>query len=197
MTDSGGSGGQMSVPDQPGMQAAMAPFEAWSQWFMNNMGNMSTTPGASVPWLTSPGISTGEEAAGMPQGTMANDPLLSAVDKMWDANPLNNVMPINWFEITRARQTLWAREMSDPARAMQRATEYNQQLFEATTKVWTDAANRFFGMAQQQQEEEGEQGAVREGDSRFSAQEWESNPFYQTLLQNYLIASEYLENEAH
>jgi polyhydroxyalkanoate synthase subunit PhaC len=198
MTESGGSGAEMGVPNQPGTQAALAPFEAWSQWFMNQMGNMSATPGASVPWLTSPGISTGEEAQPMPQGTLANDPLLSAMEKLWDANPLSNVMPVNWFEITRALQTLWMREMSDPARAVQRATEYNQQLFEATQKVWADAANRFFGMPQQQQqqEEEGEQGAVREGDPRFSAQEWEANPFYQTLMQNYLIASEYLMNEA-
>src|SRR5215212_11259427 len=134
MTESRGNGGEMGVPNQPGAQAAQTPFEAWSRWFMNNMGNMSATPGASVPWLTSPGISTGEEAQAMPQGTMADDPLLSAMEKLWDANPLNNVMPVNWFEITRALQTLWMREMSDPARAVQRATEYNQQLFEATTR---------------------------------------------------------------
>jgi poly[(R)-3-hydroxyalkanoate] polymerase subunit PhaC len=195
MTDSGNSGGSSS-PDVPGMQAASAPFEAWSKWFTSNMGDMWATPGASVPWLASPGISTGEEARAMPmpQGAMAGDPLLSAVEKLWDANPLNNVMPINWFEITRALQTLWAREMSDPARAVQRTMDYNQRLLEATTQVWTDAMNRFFGF--EQQEEEGEQGALAEGDSRFSAQEWESNPFYQTLMQNYLIASEYLENEA-
>jgi hypothetical protein len=57
------------------------------------------------------------------------------------------------MEITRALQTIWMREMSNPQRAMQVATEYNQRLFQTTMNVWTDAVSRFWGLPQQEEEE--------------------------------------------
>src|ERR671916_914911 len=129
MTDSGGDSGRMMRAPTEGSVMFYEPFfKMWSEWLKSNMGHMSATPGASVPWLMKPGISTGEEAEPLPQGAMANDPLLSAVEKLADANPLQNIMPLDWVEITRALQTLWMREMSNPARAMQVVTEYNQRL---------------------------------------------------------------------
>src|SRR5215216_835710 len=124
----------------------MAPFDVWAEWMRANMGPMMATPGASVPWLTMPGIRTGEEAAELPEGAVRNDPLLSVVEKLWDANPMQNVLPIDWVEITRALQTLWAREMSDPARAVERATDFNTKLFESTMRSWQEATNRLWGL---------------------------------------------------
>src|ERR671915_485924 len=132
--------------ERGGAGTPMAPFDLWTQWLRSTLGEVMATPGASVPWLMSPGVSTGEEAEPLPEGAIRQDPLLSTVEKLWDANPLQNVLPINWLEITRSLQTLWAREMSDPARAAQRTVEYN--------------------------------------------------PFYQTLKESYLLASEYLLKEA-
>src|ERR687897_211672 len=168
----------------------MAPFDVWSEWMRANMGPMAATPGASVPWLVSPGISTGEEAAELPEGAVRSDPLLSTVEKLWDANPMQNVLPIDWVEITRALQTLWAREMSDPARAMERATDFNARLFGATMRSWQEATNRFWGLQTSQEEDEGRP------DKRFSAPDWEQNPYYETLKESYLRASEYLLDEA-
>jgi polyhydroxyalkanoate synthase len=187
MADSGGNGGGAGVPNA-GFATPLAPFELWSEWLRNNMGNMTAIPGASVPWLMKPGISTGEETEPLPQGAIASDPLMSALEKVWEANPLSNVMPIDWVEITRALQTLWMREMSDPARAMQVATDFNRRLFEKSMEVWSNAAARFWGM--QQEEEEGT------SDPRFSAAEWDANPFYAMLKETYFLATEYLLNEA-
>ena len=125
---------------------------------------------------------------------MRNDPLLSTVEKLWDANPMQNVLPISWVEITRSLQTLWAREMSDPVRATERATEYNRRLFESTIEVWQDAAVRFWGVPDREEEEE--EGDGGRPDKRFSAPEFESNPYYQTLKESYLLASDYLMTEA-
>ncbi|HSL01217.1 MAG TPA: class I poly(R)-hydroxyalkanoic acid synthase [Rubrobacteraceae bacterium] len=176
--------------DKEMASAAMAPFDLWAQWLQSNMGTVTAPPGASVPWLMSPGVSTGEEAKPLPEGAIRTDPLLSTMEKLWDANPLHNVLPMNWAEITRALQTLWAREMSDPARAMQRTAEYNRRLFETTMEVWNDAAARFWGLPREEKEEEGRP------DKRFSDPEWENNPYYQTLKESYLLASEYLLKEA-
>src|SRR5215217_3456483 len=168
----------------------MAPFDVWTEWMRANMGPMTATPGASVPWLMAPGVKTAEEASELPGGAIRNDPLLSTVEKLWDANPVQNVLPINWVEITRSLQTLWAREMSDPARAIERATDFNAKLFGATMRSWQDAANRFWGLETQQEEGDGRP------DKRFSAPDWEQNPFYEMLKESYLLASEYLLNEA-
>jgi polyhydroxyalkanoate synthase subunit PhaC len=171
-------------------QDTMAPFDLWTEWMRANMGAPTATPGASVPWLMTPGVSTGEEVAALPEGTIRHDPLLSTVEKLWDANPVQNVLPLNWVEITRSLQTLWMREMSDPARALQRATDFNAKLFSATMDTWREAANRFWGLETPQDEEEGRP------DKRFSAPDWEQNPFYETLKESYLLASEYLLKEA-
>src|SRR5215208_7024227 len=85
----------------------MAPFDVWAEWMRANMGAMTATPGASVPWLMAPGIRTGEEVAELPEGAVRDDPLLSNVEKLGDAKPNQNVLPIDWVEITRALQTLW------------------------------------------------------------------------------------------
>ncbi len=169
--------------------APMAPFDLWTQWLRSSLGEVTAPPGASVPWLMSPGVSTREEADQLPEGSIMQDPLLSTVEQLWDANPLQNVLPINWVEITRSLQTLWAREMADPARAAQRAAEYNRRFFETTLEVWGDATARFWGLPRQEKEEKGRP------DKRFSAPEWENNPFYQTLKESYLLASEYLIKE--
>ncbi|HZY64873.1 MAG TPA: class I poly(R)-hydroxyalkanoic acid synthase [Rubrobacteraceae bacterium] len=190
MTDSGASGGEAGTP-VPGSTTSFEPFfKMWSEWLSSNMGPMTTVPGASLPWLTKPTVSTGEEIEPLPKGAVANDPLLSAIDKIWSANPFSNIVPLDWAEITRSLQTLWMREMSNPQRAMQRATEYNQRLFEKSTEVWTDAILRFWGMRREDEEEEGT------SDPRFSAPEWDSNPFYAMLKETYLLASEYLLSEA-
>lgn len=179
-----GNGGERGEAAAP-----MAPFDLWTQWLKSNMGEVMAPPGASIPWLMPSGISTGEEAEALPEGAIRNDPMLQVMEQLWDANPLHNVLPINWVEITRALQTLWAREMNDPARAAQRAAEYNRRFFETTMEVWSDATARFWGLPREEKEEEGRP------DKRFAEPEWESNPFYQTLKESYLLASEYLMNE--
>src|SRR5215218_7363033 len=75
--------------------APMAPFDLWTQWLKGNVGEVMAAPGASVPWLVPTGISTGEEAEALSEGTIRNDPMLQVVEQLWDANPLQNVLPIN------------------------------------------------------------------------------------------------------
>ena len=193
MTDStkgnGGTGAGGTTPQ--GM--SMAPFEMWSQWFANNMG--SATPGGSIPWLTKPGVPTRSDFEGLPKGVIANDPLLSVMEKLWDANPMQNVLPINWLEITRALQTLWLRELSDPSKAIESAAEFNAKVWSSTFEVWQESMARMWGLpAKEEKEEEGR--GTAGADKRFASPEWEANPYYQTLKESYLLASEYLMNAA-
>src|SRR5215211_5374068 len=177
MTDSRGSSGEPGVPNSG--SAAFAPFEAWSQWLRNNMGTMSASPG-----------SNGEEAEAMvPEGATPSDPLMSAMGQL-SGNPMSNIIPINWMEIFKALQTLHTRQMSDPQRTKQVATDYNRRLEEAMVKVWNDAASRFWGLPRQEQEEEEEE--TGKPDKRFSNPEGESNPYKKMLKVMYLLTSEYI-----
>ncbi|HEV2743662.1 MAG TPA: hypothetical protein VGV91_10935, partial [Rubrobacter sp.] len=189
MVDSGGEGGSSMGAPMGGPGMAFEPFfKMWSEWMANNMGPMTTAPGASLPWLTKPVVTTGKETEPLPKGAISNDPLLSAIIAISDANPMGNIIPLDWAEITRALQTLWMREMSNPQRAMQVTMEHNQRLFETTMNVWTEAASRFWGMPRQEEEEDGK------SDPRFSSEAWESNPYYKLTKETYFLATEYLLN---
>jgi len=84
------------------------------------------------------------------------------------------------------------REMSNPERAMQRTMDFNMKLMNSSVNAWQDAASRFWGL-QTGEEKEEEEGRP---DKRFAAPDWEQNPFYETLKENYLLASNFLLEEA-
>jgi polyhydroxyalkanoate synthase len=112
---------------------------------------------------------------------------------LWQANPLHEVIPIDWPRVVQALQAIWLDAMADPARALRAATDLFQRMSQATLEVWSDAVARWWGVPT------GEQEAIRrpgKGDRRFTAPEWEANPFYQTLLQAYLLASDWLVEQA-
>jgi polyhydroxyalkanoate synthase len=143
----------------------------------------ATTP---VPVL---GVAALQDLAGV----LVNDPLVSSVTRLWQANPLRKVIPVDWAKITQALQTVWLRAMADPARATRMATDVAQRMSQATMEVWTAALARWSGRPPPQQ-----QAIVRpaRGDKRFTAPEWEANPFYQGLQQLYLLASDHLVEQA-
>jgi polyhydroxyalkanoate synthase subunit PhaC len=146
-------------PDSTGF----ASFESWSDWLKDTMGATAQSP--------------------------AGDPLMSAMERLLrEANPLNELIPINWAEIARALQILWMRQLSDPQRAVQTALEYNRRYLEGAVDIWIKAAARLWGVARE--EEPGKP------DKRFPGPEWELNPYYQMLKQSYLLASDYLLKEA-
>ncbi len=174
MPDSGENAGETGGPNSG--SAAFAPFEAWSAWLRNNLGAMSAAPG-----------SIGEEAGA--EGVTASGQLMSAMGKLSD-NPMSNIIPLDWMEISQSLETLHERQMSDPQRTRQVAADYNRRLGEATVKVWGGAASRFWGLPRQEEEEKGRL------DKRFSDPEWESNPYYKMLKETYLLTSEYILKEA-
>ena len=176
MPDSGENAGETGVPNSG--SAVFAPFEAWSEWLRNHVGATSATPG-----------STGEEAEAVLEGAAASDPLTSAMGKPSD-NPMSNIIPIDWVEISKALEILHERQMSDTERTKRVATDYNRRLFDTTMKVWSDAASRFSGLPRREAEEKGRP------DRRFSDPEWESNPHYKMLKEAYLLTSEYVLEEA-
>ena len=120
---------------------------------------------------------------------LAQDPVLHSVDGMWNANPLREVVPIDWAEIVRSLRTVWIRSLSDPERAVASFSELNARLVQSAMEIWGEAARKWAGVAGA---EAPRAVAAAAGDKRFAAPEWQGNPVYRTLKEIYLLASDWL-----
>ena len=126
---------------------------------------------------------------------LAHDPTLRAAEDALNANPLRQVIPVDWAEIARALRTVWLRSMSRPEKAIAAATEFNMRLWQSAIDTWNEAGQRWLGVAQSGMQSGVQSGTATPagaGDKRFAAPEWQSNPAYSTLKQLYFLASEFL-----
>ena len=48
---------------------------------------------------------------------LAKDPILHAAEEALNANPLREVVPLDWAEIARALRTVWLRSLARPDKA--------------------------------------------------------------------------------
>ena len=120
---------------------------------------------------------------------IAKDPLLGSIDQIWNANPLREVVPIDWAEITRALRTVWLHSLRKPQKTMAAGAELYMTLWRSTMDTWNEAGQRWWGMAGIDQS----QGpATAPSDKRFTAPEWRNNPIYRTLKELYFLASDWL-----
>ena len=172
-----------------------AALGVWLSWMKGHMGPAGG-PGLAVPgehWLMGPDAAAGKMlSAGTEQlrTMLAGDPLLAAIDRMWNANPLHDVIPVDWAEVARALRTVWLRSLADPGRAITAAVELNAKAWNAAIEAWNSATNRWLGQGQTTT-----RSGLGAGDKRFEAPEWHNNPAYRTLKDMYLLASDYLLNE--
>jgi polyhydroxyalkanoate synthase len=113
-----------------------------------------------------------------------NNPVLRAIEEGLNANPLHEIIPLDWAEIARALRAVWLNEISRPERAIARLGELGLQTWQSALEIWSEAGQRWLG---------GETAAAKAGsDKRFSAPEWQGNPAYRALKESYLLASDWL-----
>jgi len=113
-------------------------------------------------------------------------------DLLWRANPLHQLLPISWGEITRTLMTLSARSMADPVHATMAAANLGFTMWREAAEIWISTAASWWGLAPAAP-------AKPEGagtDRRFEAPEWEQYPFFRLLEQSYLALSKQLLEEA-
>ena len=194
------NGPAVSPVGETGVPAPVAPMPdtvlgLWTSWLESaaKLGNGGTPPdGASEPaaWQVSPdGLAGAALATQVRQlgEAMAKDPVLRAAEDALNANPLREVIPVDWAEIARALRTVWLRTMSRPEQAMAALTDLNTRLWQTALDAWSDAGQRWWGLAT------GAAGGVETAaDKRFAAPEWQTNPAYRTLKELYLLASDWL-----
>jgi polyhydroxyalkanoate synthase len=119
-------------------------------------------------------------------------PTAAVIDRMWQANPLQKLLPVDWEAITQALSTLGARSMADPVNATTVAAKLNMRLWQEAAETWIGTASRWWGLATPTEDKHRGPAA----DRRFEAPEWEQHPFFRVLKQCYLAIAAQLREEA-
>jgi polyhydroxyalkanoate synthase len=182
----------MDSKDTSPAEAGGAMLSLWTSWMQAASGSteaLSKSLGGAGPqaWLTAPDAAGGNLlAAGVQQlnDILGKNPAIHAIDQVWNANPLREVVPVDWGEIARALRIVWLRTLRDPAKAFHAAADLNARVFTAATEAWADTAHRWMAGADAKQK--------AGPDKRFAAPEWQANPGYRMLKELYLLASEWL-----
>jgi polyhydroxyalkanoate synthase len=178
----------------PSPGAMLGIWTSWVQAMSGSAGQGWADP--AKPWwqMTGDHLLGGALAAGgtgQLGETLAKDPFLRSVDRMWNANPLRDVVPVDWAEVARALRTVWLRSLARPGAAMPATAELNANLWRSALDAWNEAGRRWW---------EGAGAAAPAGggggDKRFAAPEWHTNPAYRVLKEAYLLASDWLLNRA-
>jgi polyhydroxyalkanoate synthase subunit PhaC len=164
----------------------------WASW----MDQMAATGQASArqgkPWwqMTTDAPAPDALAGGVQQleEVLRKDPTLRSIDQMWNANPLREVIPIDWAEIARALRIVWLRSLRKPE-TPKAIVDFNTDLWRSALQVWHEAGQRWLDLSNSTPT----QGPVSAtADKRFAAPEWHLNPVYRTLKEVYLLASDWL-----
>ncbi len=172
-------------------------LQLWSSWVEKaSKPELGRAAFGSVPgqaaWQVGPDQLTGNLLQGAIKQLsemLAHDPMLRAAEDALNANPLRDVIPVDWAEIARALRTVWLRSMSRPEKAIAAATDFNLRLWQSAIETWTEAGQRWLGMMQSGTPAPA---PAPSGDKRFAAPEWQGNPAFSTLKQLYFLASEWL-----
>src|SRR3954463_5637302 len=122
----------------------------WASW-MDRISDAARGPdGQGKPWwqITAdaplPDVLTGG-ARRLEEG-LSKDPTLRSIDQMWNANPLREVVPVDWAEITRALRVVWLRSLRKPS-TVWAVMDLNQDLWRSALDVWQEAGQRWLGIA--------------------------------------------------
>ena len=193
----GGTGGAEFLDTGTGPASSPeAALGVWLSWLKDHTAGspgLGTAGDLASAWMLAPGAAATLAGAGLdrPWQLLDKDPLLGTVDRMWNANPLKEVIPVDWAEVVRALRMVWMRRMADPARALPALVQLNVEMVKSAVEAWNDAAARWWGLAKGTP-----QPGLATQDKRFDAPEWQSNPVYRTLRDLYLLASDFLLEES-
>ena len=197
--------GGAAAPNPESVTAGMVPpgpemmLGLWSAWMeaASKLGRGMAPAWDGLPKQATWQIPPDQLAGGLLQDgvrqfgeMLARDPILRAAEDALNANPLHQVIPVDWAEIARALRTVWLHSMSRPDKALAAVAEFNKQAWQSAMDAWNEAGQRWWGQP------DGAPAGAAGGDKRFAAPEWQNNPAYRTLKDLYLLASDWLLRQA-
>ena len=149
----------------------------WMSWMESNFGQAQDWIGTAKPWwqVTPDDLAGNMLAAGSKQlnEILARDPLLRSIDQMWNANPLREVVPVDWAEIARALRTVWLRSLARPGEQPALGGRAERQALAVGDRQLERGGPALVGPAEPAAGRGAEQ---KGGDKRFAAPEWHEQP---------------------
>ena len=121
------------------------------------------------------------EALAQAQHKRKEDPWVTLIDRLWDANPASEVVPIDLGEIVSIFQRVWLDVLRNPTRLWGLYSDFAQQY----SQVMTSSTLALWGLSKERK-------SIIEpeaGDKRFSAPDWQQNPVFDALKQSYLLTA--------
>jgi polyhydroxyalkanoate synthase subunit PhaC len=182
--------------DTPAFPGPEMMLGLWTSWLesASKIAGSPTAPGA-ISWQVSPDQVTGSLLKGSIEALgemLSKDQILHTIEEALNANPMHQVIPVDWAQIARALRTVWLRSLKKPEKAVAAAVDFNVRLWQAAVETWNEAGQRWLGMTQP----DAQPAPAGAADKRFAAPEWQSNPAYRTLKELYLLASDWLLRQA-
>ena len=111
----------------------------WASWMdqMSAPAKALADPGTTWWQMTTDNPASGLIAGGVDQlqRSLSQDPTLRSIDQMWNANPLREVVPVDWSEIARSLRIVWLRSLRKPSAALAVA-DLNQDVWRSAVEVW-------------------------------------------------------------
>ena len=118
----------------------------WASWMDQMAATGQASAGQGKPWwqMTTAAPAPDALAGGVQQleEVLRKDPTLRSIDQMWNANPLREVIPIDWAEIARALRIVWLRSLRKPETA-KAIVDFNTDLWRSALQVWHEAGQRW------------------------------------------------------
>ncbi len=163
----------------------------WAAWLNSSSGSGTDWTDPSQDWWRAPSEAIFgnllADGARQLSDLLARDPTLRAIDEMWNANPLREVVPLDWAEIARALRTVWLHSLGHPASAAEATMRLNAAIWNSAIQIWNEAGKRWSGSSDRSA---GTSTSLT--DKRFASPDWHDNPIYRTLKEAYLLASDWL-----
>jgi polyhydroxyalkanoate synthase subunit PhaC len=173
--------------------AGIAAREASEKVFTAARASMATSMAKPSMRVEGAPVAFGGAPKRSPRLEEGFDLLPTIIDRLWHANPLQKLLPIELGEITRALTSLSVRAMMDPIHAANAAANVSLKLWQEAADTWIAAGARWWGQTSPDSRSHPDRA---EPDRRFDAPEWEQHPFFRLLKQSYVAISEQLLREA-
>ena len=110
----------------------------WASWMeqMSAPAKALADPGTAWWQMTADNPASNMITGGVDQlqSSLLQDPTLRTIDQMWNANPLREVVPVDWAEIARALRIVWLRSLRKPSAALA-VTDLKQDLWRSAVDV--------------------------------------------------------------
>ncbi|MBK1657336.1 PHA/PHB synthase family protein [Paracraurococcus ruber] len=186
----GGRDGPKGFAGMPGMPPGLAQAMPGAEAMLASLASWTAAMPAVAPGATMMSDAAVAEMLRQAKALVDRDPLLKAVDSMWNANPLKDVIPVDWGEVARSLRIVWMQSLADPAATLASATQLGANVWRAALDAWGEAGKRWLG-------DGAAEAAKPAADKRFAAPEWHANPVFRTMKEAYLLASDWLLKQGH